>query len=464
MKAFDTSCYIKEHEKEGHIPSFIRVAKDVMKIVWPAMVEGFLVAMVSMFDGIQVASLGNAATAAITITKQPIFLMICIITALNIAVTAIVARRKGEKDAESCNNVVHTAIILSSVLAIFLSITMFFSSNLVNKFMGAKEETIGYANAYFKIICLGFIFNALRLTINACQRGVGNTKVSMWTNLIANIVNVCFNYLLINGKFGFPRLEIRGAAIATVFGNFVAFMISFILLAKSDDYLKLKFSKIFKFDRTSFRQVFNLFPSTMIEQAVMRVGFVLFAMIVNYLGTEASYVHGVCQDINTLMFTLADGFAIGTTAIVGHRLGEKRKDLAIVYAKVSMTISVFVSFLMAIFMAAFRTPLILLYDPETPQLLEQAKFILIIAAVISIPQNIQWVLTGVLRGSGDTKFTATTSLISVTFVRPIVAFVLCYLTPLGIVGAWLGMFVDQAIRLTMNILRFKSRVWMRISV
>ena len=463
VKLFDTNRYVHENEKQGPIPKYGKVAKETMKIVWPAMVEGFLVALVGMFDGIMVAGLGNSATAAITITKQPVYFMICFITALNIAVTAIISRRKGAGDFESANKTVHVSLICSFVIAILLSIFVVLLCNPINLLLGANEDTIGYANDYMRIIAAGFVFNALRLTINACQRGIGQTKISMVTNIIANLVNIFFNYLLITGNWGAPRLEVKGAAIATVIGNIVAFLICLLTLIKGNEYLHFSIKRL-KIDKESFRQIKSLFPSAMIEQAVMRFGFIIFAMIVNYLGTEAAYVHGVCNDINSLMFTIADGFAIGTAAVVGHRLGEKRNDLAIVYAKVSMMISVCVAILVCLIMIFARTPLVELYKPETEDALNKAKFIMLIAAITTIPQNIQWVLTGILRGSGDTKFTATTSLISVAIIRPIVAYILCYFTPLGVVGAWIGMFIDQTMRLSANIWRFKSRAWLRIEV
>ena len=96
--------------------------------------------------------------------------------------------------------------------------------------MGATENTIDYATTYLTIISAGFIFNALRLTINACQRGICKTKISMWTNLVANIVNVCLNFILINGHLGMPKMGIAGAAVATIIGNAVAFIISFITI------------------------------------------------------------------------------------------------------------------------------------------------------------------------------------------------------------------------------------------
>ena len=196
----------------------------------------------------------------------------------------------------------------------------------------------------------------------------------------------------------------------------------------------------------------------------MRIGFILFALIVNYLGDDATYVHGICNDLNSLMFTLADGFSIGTAAVVGHRLGEKRKDLAIVYAKVSMFMSFLCALIICIFMFSARNLLIDLYKPETAERKNMASNIMIIAAFTTLPQNIQWVITGILRGSGDTKFTATTSLISVSGVRPLVSYLLCYPVGLGVIGAWIGMLIDQALRMGLNIWRFSKKKWLQIRV
>ena len=464
MTLFDTSTYVEKDKIEGEIPKFKKVAKDVMKVVWPSMLEGFLVALVTMFDGIQVSSIGNDANSAVTITKQPIFLMLSFITAINIAITAIVSRRYGEKDQAAVNKTMYQGIKISTMVAIVLSILFCIFTEPLCKLMGATVNTLEYAKTYLFIISSGFIFNALRLTINACQRGIGKTKISMWTNLVANIVNVCLNYVLINGHFGFPQLGIAGAAIATVIGNAVAFIISLTTILLPNGYLKLKFREFFRSDRETLRNVGKILPSTLLDQLLIRFGFIIFALIVNYLGDDATYVHGVCQDINSLMFTLADGFAIGTAAIVGHRLGEKRKDLALVYSKVSMIISFACAILVSIFVVTCRGMLISLYKPETIYREESAKLILLIASVMMLPQNISWVMTGILRGSGDTKFTAFVSLVCIVFVRPVSAVVLCYPLGLGVIGAWIGMIFDQVVRLILNSRRFSQKKWLQIKV
>lgn len=464
MRLFDTSKYVEPDKIEGEIPKFKKVSKDVMKIVWPSMLEGFLVALVTMFDGIQVAGISNYANSAVTITKQPIFLMISFIVAINIALTAIVSRRYGEGDKESVNKTLYEGIKISAVVAVILSIIVCCFANPFCKLMGATENTIDYSTTYLTIISAGFIFNALRLTINACQRGIGKTKISMWTNLVANIVNISLNFVLINGHLGFPKLGIAGAAIATVIGNFVAFSISLVTILLPKGYLKLNIRQFLKFDVPTLKNIGGILPSTLFDQLLIRFGFIIFALIVNYLGDDATYVHGVCQDINSLMFTLADGFSIGTAAIVGHRLGEKRKDLALVYAKVSMIISFGCAVLVSIFVVLCRGFLVGLYKPETVYREDSAKFILLIASIMMLPQNTSWVMTGILRGSGDTKFTALVSLICIVFVRPVAALVLCYPLGLGVIGAWIGMIFDQVARLVMNTNRFRKKKWLQIKV
>lgn len=476
LRLFDTNRYCKEEEKQGDIPKFSKISKNIMKIVWASMIECLLVSLVVLFDGIQVAELGNVANAAVTICKQPYFILICIAQSLNICLSAVIARRKGQGDIKGANKAVHFGVLASFILAIVLSISFVFLAKPLCLLMKAEADTLPYCMTYFRIMSSCFIFNALSMTFNACQKGVGNTRVSMISNVVANFVNVFLNYCLITGKLGFPNLGIAGAALATVIGQFVAFTISFVAISKQKDFIKFRFKRLLSWDKETLKPFGKILPPILIEQLLMRVGFMLFAIIVNGLGTEDTYIQGVCNDINSLLFTLADGFSIGTAAIVGHRLGEKRKDLAIVYAKVAMMLSVTCGILICTGMILCRKLLIGLYKPDSDYKMNTASICLLIAAAACIFQNIQWVNTGILRSAGDTKFTATTSLISVAILRPIISYLFIYVffshtgadgivsKGLGVYGAWVAQFIDQGIRMTFNLLRFKSRKWTSIKV
>lgn len=476
LRLFDTNRYCKENEKQGEIPKFSKISKDIMKIVWASMIECLLVSLVVMFDGIQVAELGNVANAAVTICKQPYFILICLAQSLNICLSAVVARRRGQGDIKGANKAVHFGVFASFTLAIVLSIAFIFLAKPLCLLMKAEADTLPYCMTYLRIMSSCFVFNALAMTFNACQKGIGNTRVSMYSNVVANCVNVFLNYCLITGRLGFPNLGIAGAAIATVVGQFTAFVISFISISKQKDFIKFRLNRLFSWNKDTLKPFGKILPPIVIEQLLMRAGFMLFAIIVNGLGTEDTYIQGVCNDINSLLFTLADGFSIGTAAIVGHRLGEKRKDLAIVYAKVAMILSVTCGVLICSLMVIFRKTLIGLYKPDSEYKMNAASICLLIAAAAVVFQNIQWVNTGILRSAGDTKFTATTSLISVAVLRPIISYLFIYVffshkgadglvvQGLGVYGAWIAQFIDQGIRMTLNLLRFNSRKWTTIKV
>ena len=476
LKLFDTNRYCKEEEKLGPIPKFSKISKDIMKIVWASMIECLLVSLVILFDGIQVAELGNVANAAVTICKQPYFILICLAQSLNVCLSAVIARRRGQGDIEGANKAMHFGICASFVLAITLSIAFIFLAEPLCLLMKAEADTLPYCLKYLRIMSSCFVFNALSMTFNACQKGIGNTKVSMYSNVIANFVNVFLNYCLITGRLGFPCLGIEGAALATVIGQFVAFSISFVAVLMQKDYIKFRFSRLFKWNKETIQPFGKILPAIVIEQILMRIGFMTFAIIVNGLGTEDTYIQGVTNDINSLLFTLADGFSIGTAAIVGHRLGEKRMDLAIVYAKVAMILSVTCGLIVCTLMILSRKWLIGLYKPDSDYKMNTASICLLIAGAAVVFQNIQWVNTGILRSAGDTKFTATTSLISVAILRPIISYLFIYVffthkgadglisKGLGVYGAWVAQFIDQGIRMTLNLLRFRSRKWTKIKV
>lgn len=126
-------------------------------------------------------------------------------------------------------------------------------------------------------------------------------------NLTANIVNVIFNYLLIYGHFGFPRLEVAGAAIATVIGTVVAFIMAIAVLLRGKRYLWLNLKEKFTFDRVILSNIFLIGVPSMFEQLVLRIGLITYTRIAVSLGTIAYATHQVCLNIGGLSFMPGPG-------------------------------------------------------------------------------------------------------------------------------------------------------------
>lgn len=207
-------------------------------MAWPAIVESFFTAFAGLVDSLMVSSLGAYAVAAVGLTTQPKFIGLSLFFALNVSISALVARRRGENKKEDANRILYTALIFLVIAAVILSIVFVVLASPIISLCGSTPDTHKSAVVYFRIIMGGMIFNCIQMGVNSAQRGAGNTKITMRTNITSSTINIIANYLLINGHFGFPALGIHGAALATVLGTVVACVMSILSIMKAEGFIK----------------------------------------------------------------------------------------------------------------------------------------------------------------------------------------------------------------------------------
>ena len=215
-------------------------------MAWPAIIESFFVAFAGLVDSFMVSRLGSYAVAAVGLTTQPKFVGLAMFFAVNVSISALVARRYGEKDKKDANRVFVTAMRFVIIASIILSVIFVVGADPIIELCGATQDgekeiaTHEAAVAYFRIIMGGMIFNCVQMAINSAQRGSGNTKITMRTNVTSNAVNIVLNYLLIEGHCGFPAWGIKGAAIATVISQVLAFSWQCYQLSDQSELIHLK--------------------------------------------------------------------------------------------------------------------------------------------------------------------------------------------------------------------------------
>ncbi len=442
--------------------------KSFIKVAWPAVMESVLLGLVNFVDSIMVSTQGSTAVAAVGLTNQPRFIFYAVFFALSIGVTAVVSRRKGEGDREDANRTLAQALSLCMILgAILVSAAIYFAEPLL-RFSGAKDDTIGMSTVYFRITMIGMLFTSVSLTINAAQRGSGNTRISMTTNMTANIVNCIFNALLINGLFFFPKLGVTGAAIATMLGNMVSCGMSIYSVSHPDRFLHLKPTMLFKFKTKNLFPIFKVSSSAAAEQVCMRFGFFIVAKMIAELSTVDFATHTICMSIVNLSFCFGDGLGVAASALVGQNLGKKRPDYSIVYGKSAQRIGFGVAILLMLLFVFGGEMLINLFmtkgEEQAATIVSIGVKILMILALITPAQISQVIFSGCVRGAGDTKYAAMVSLICIALVRPSLTFLMCYVFELGVIGAWIAMSIDQYLRLLFMALRFSGGKWMKIKV
>lgn len=462
-KIFSCKYMVKPEYVKGDLPLTRDGYNTTLKIAWPSIVEAILISLVAAVDTMMVGTIGPEAIASVGITNQPRFILLAVILSLNVGVTAVIARRKGSDDIKGANRCLKQCLLLSMAFGSILALIGIIFAKPLLTFAGAQKDIINTSVTYFRIILVGMIFNSICLTINAAQRGIGNTKISMYTNITANLVNVVFNALLINGLFFFPKLGVTGAAIATALGNIVAFLMALRSVIKNHGFLDITTKIPWTFDRHTLSSIFNVSSSAMVEQVFLRIGFFLYAKMVAKLGTTAFATHQICMNILNLSFAVGDGFSIAASSLVGQSLGAKRPDKAMLYASITQRLALIASTILFIFFIFGRTFLVSLFSNEA-QIISQGSIIMIIIAFTTHSQTSQVIISGALRGAGDTKYVAKTSFISIAIVRPLLTYLFCFPLGLGLIGAWIAIFIDQNVRLIINFLRFRTGKWTKIDL
>lgn len=466
-RVFSVEHMVKHGIRQGELPTTETAYKNLIQLALPAVAEMVLMSLIGSIDTMMVGMVGKEALAAVGLTGQPRMLMMSLFFALNIGVTAIVARRKGEGNQADANQTLRNALVLlmgMSVVMMALALTI---SRPLILFAGAQPDTIDMADTYFRILMYALPINAATMCINAAQRGVGNTRITMYVNVTANLVNVIFNYLLINGHFGFPRLGVAGAAIATVIGYCVGFLLALysVLSSRSQGgFLRLSRYDDWRLKRKTIEGIAHLGGNAMIEQIAMRVGFLVYAMIVAALGTDAFAAHNITMQFLHITFTFGDGIGVASTALVGQNLGQKRPDLSQMYGKIGQRIAMTVSIILLGLIIGFREPLVLLFNRTDDTVISLATQVMVVVALIQPLQTTSVVISGCLRGAGDTRYVARIMMLCVVVIRPVLSFVLVHLLGVGLVGAWLSTLVDQFIRMILMYRRFASGKWFSIKV
>ena len=442
-----------------------RMTRKAISVAWPAMAESFFVTLAGMIDTMMVSAMGSYAVAAVGLTNQPKFIGLTLFFGVNIAVSALIARRKGEQRRENANEIMLTGMLLTAALCVVISLLFVVFAPQIMTAAGSNADTHEAAVEYFRIIMGGTFFNVLTMIINAAQRGSGNTRLSMVTNLTSSVVNVFFNYLLIGGNLGFPKLGIRGAAIATVLGTVVSAAMAVYSLFRPNSYIRIPdmIRNRIRATKESLKSIWNLAYNSSMENIAMRVGFVATALLAARLGTDEFAAHNIGMNILGLGFSFADGMQVAAVALTGEALGAGRKQEAREYGSICQRIGFLISIGLAVLLLVGGRWFYSLYFSEA-HILDMGVLITRYTMVIVLLQISQIIYTGCLRAAGDVRYTLVVALISVTVIRTVMTLLLVAVFNLGLHGIWLGVLSDQLSRFLLMRRRFRQGKWVDLRI
>jgi putative MATE family efflux protein len=437
--------------------------KKIFNLALPSLTEMTLMTLVSMVDMMQVGRLGPWAITAVGLSNQPMFIAMSVFMSLNVGATAVVARSVGAKKTEDAYAAARQALVMASLFGVLLAVLgMVFAPSLL-RMMGAQADVMEPGTAYLRIVAAGLVFQGAAVSLNASLRGAGDTKTPMSVNIVANLVNVVGNFLLINGHFGFPRLEVAGAAYATSFARLVALVLILRKVFGRKGAIKMSLHDSFRPDIEILKRIFRVGIPAAMEQVVMRSGQMVYARIVSSLGTVTYAAHQVALNIEGLSFTPPMSFQTASTTLVGQSLGARNPDRAVRAARESQKMALigagaagFVLFFCGRYIAYAYT--------EDPVVISLTANVLRLIAFVQPFLASTFVLAGALRGAGDTRWTMYITMAGVWGVRVMTAYILVFKVGLGLYGAWIAMGLDMITRAILIDLRFRAGHWTKLKV
>ena len=265
---------------------------------------------------------------------------------------------------------------------------------------------------------------------------------------------------------GFPRLEVRGAAIASVIGmaaGLVMALATILAGGKYKGYLHLSRHDSWRFEKESMKSILRVGGNAAIEQLGVRFGFFVYARILFSLGTTMYAANQICMQFLSITFTFGDGLGVAATSLVGQNLGRGRPDLSMLYGKISQRFAVMISLVLGVLIVIFRYQIVSLFIGENTlnaaDVISYAGRTMLVLAAIQPFQTSSVVLSGSLRGAGDNLYVALVATVCVSVVRPLMAVAAVYALHLELVGTWIFGLFEIVLRFLFFYPRFSSGKW-----
>ncbi len=441
----------------------------IMDLAWPCILENLSATLVSLVDTAMVGSLGALATAAVSTCASPSWLINGIVQAIGVGGTALVARSIGAGERLDAEHTAEQVFRVALFFSAFLMGLVLLIAPLVPVIMRAKAEVHEEATAYMRIVASCYIFHYTGMTMSALLRGAGDTKTPMIAGLMANVINTIGNFLLIYSPrnitvFGltFPMWGagwgVRGAAIASAIGMGIAGLYLCLHMYNKDSVLKARLNFKAPMDFSVLQRVVRIGTPAALERMVINFGQMIFAGMINAVGTAESAAYMIAINVEGLGYMPAYGFSAAATSLVGQRLGADEPDEAERLGKRCVYMSLLLLSIVGILMWLGSGWLARLFSPDADVVRVASVFIAICA--VEQPFNaFSIVVSGALRGAGDTMRPFLYGLVTMWSIRILGAVILSDVLHLGVYSILWAMVADLAVRGALLHLRFLNGKW-----
>ena len=390
--------------------------KNFFSLYWVIVLQNVIVLGVALADNIMIGAYNETSLAGVAAVNQIQFVYQQLIMCTGDALVVLGSQYWGQKRTEPIKKLLSTALItgLGIGLVLFASASLF-PEGMVG--LCTESEAITREGAtYLSIIRFTYVPFALTQILLASLRAVERVKIAFATSVCSFIVTCSINYILIYGHFGAPEMGVRGAAVGTLCARLLELTLVIGYLVLRDDRLKLRFRELFSPSRTLTSDYFRSGAMIILAGGMFGLSTALQSVILGHMNDYAIAANSASTALYQVLKVAAVGASSATGILIGKTLGAGRVDKIKEYTRTLQMIFLCVGVFMSVSLFFLRRPILSLYDlsPETYRLAN--NFILILCVTGFGTAYEMPVLTGIVRGGGDSSFVFWNDLVSIWMI------------------------------------------------
>ncbi|WP_273367445.1 MATE family efflux transporter [Alicyclobacillus herbarius] len=410
---------------------------QILRLALPSIATFSSMTLTGMITLVMVGRLGPGAIAIVGVSNILMYNTWALFAGLNESVNYLVSQNYGEQTMKEGNQRTQIALVLSACLSVCLVVVSFFAPHPILLVMGVNHSLAGFGTPYLQTRFLAFSFTLLTNVFYAYMRGVGDTKTPMYISVATSVLLISLTYSLTYGHFGFPALGLAGAGWSMVITEFLGFAASAVVYYGfyHDRFQTRVWQRI---TRAQTKLVMGESVKLSVMELSMSLGMLVFTACITRLGTDAIAANEIALNILSLGFMPANGFGMAATIAVGQEIGRGQPHAA-------KRVGLHTVLLGLMFMAAFSVCLWLFALPAAHIYTANVRVALLAVSLIHIASFIQLfdgagiILSGGLRGVGDTTFLFRMSLILNWLLFIPMTIVVTSVLHWGQAGAWLAL-------------------------
>lgn len=421
-----------------------------LSLSFPIMISQLGHITVGVFDSLMIGKVSVSQLAAVSLATSIFSFILLFCIGLSYGITPLIS--SSDRGKKYVSSILYNGMLVNVISSILLVSFVILTKHLLS-YLGQDEEVLFHTYSYLDIICISLIPLILFQTFKQFIEGLGFTKPSMYISVISNVINVVLNAVLIFGLFGFPRLEIIGAAYATLISRVIMFLLILIYCLNDRRFSKYILKRKFLVNLNHIKDIFRIgFASGL--QYIFEVGaFSVATVMTGSIGAIHLAAHQIALNLASISYMIASG--IGSASMISLSYYDGKRNFE------DMRRSGFASFLLvfilmivsALVFIIFRNYLPVLYVDDS-SVINIASTLLIIAGLFQISDGIQAVGLGILRGIRDIKKPTIVTFISYWIISIPLSYFLGIEYGYGVYGIWIGLSVGLTLAAIFHVTRF----------